>query len=228
MFVKIEGITNEEDALLAVAMGADAVGFVFAPSPRQVAVAHARSIASRLPPEILTIGVFRDETPGRVVDMVNSAGLRAAQLHGHETAEQTRWVRERLPLVIKAFVAGDPELDRLDDYGADAVVVDSPQPGSGQIFDWSLAEGRPDGVRTILAGGLTPENVGDAVRRVRPWGVDVASGVEAEHGEPGRKDAHKVRAFVEAARAAAPPDDDEFGPDPGSGGPYDWMQDGLL
>lgn len=220
MFVKIEGITNEEDALLAVAMGADAVGFVFAPSPRQVAVAHARAIASRLPPEILTIGVFRDETPSRVVDMVNNAGLRAAQLHGHETADQTRWVRERLPLVIKAFVAGDPDLDRLDDFGADAVVVDSPQPGSGQIFDWSLAEGAPPGRRIILAGGLTPENVGAAIERVRPWGVDVATGVELEGGPPGHKDARKVRAFIENARAAEAPDHDGAGPLP-----YDWMDE---
>jgi phosphoribosylanthranilate isomerase len=221
VFVKICGITREDDALLAIAMGADAVGFTFAPSRRQIAPSIARDIVKRLPPEILTVGVFRDEASSRVVDIVNHAGLRAAQLHGHESAETPRWIRQRVPFVIKAFVAGEPALERADTYGADALLIDSPRPGSGEVFDWSLAEGRPDGQRIILAGGLTPENVGDAIARVAPWGVDVASGVEAEHGEPGQKDAHKVKAFIDAARAAAPVDyhADE------SVAPYDWMRD---
>lgn len=227
MFVKICGITREDDALLAVAMGADAVGFTFAPSKRQIAPMLARDIVRRLPPEILTVGVFRDEAASRVVEIVNSAGLRGAQLHGHESAETTRWIRERVPFVIKAFAAGDPDLDRAASYGADAILIDSPRPGSGEVFDWTLAEGRPDGLKVILAGGLTPGNVADAVRRVQPWGVDVATGVEAERGEPGQKDAHKVRSFIEAARSTARPEE-EFGPDPGSGGPFDWMQDGSL
>ena len=227
MFVKICGITREDDALLAVAMGADAVGFTFAPSKRQIAPMLARDIVRRLPPEILTVGVFRDEAASRVVEIVNSAGLRGAQLHGHESAETTRWIRERVPFVIKAFAAGDPNLDHAASYGADAILIDSPRPGSGEVFDWTLAEGRPDGLKVILAGGLTPGNVADAVRRVQPWGVDVATGVEAERGEPGQKDAHKVRGFIEAARSAAVPEA-EFGPDPGSGGPFDWMQDGSL
>jgi phosphoribosylanthranilate isomerase len=224
VFVKICGITREEDALLAVAMGADAVGFTFAPSKRQIAPSIARDIVKRLPPEILTVGVFRDEASSRVVDIVNSAGLRAAQLHGHESAETTRWIRQRVPFVIKVFSAGDPELDRAESYGADAIMIDSPQPGSGEVFDWSLAEGRPDGVRMILAGGLNPENVGDAIARVAPWGVDVATGVEADRGEPGQKDARKVKAFIDAARAAAPVDyrADE------TVMPYDWMQDDHL
>ena len=226
MFVKICGITREDDALLAVAMGADAVGFTFAPSKRQIAPSIARDIIRRLPPDVLTVGVFRDEASSRVVEIVNTTGLRAAQLHGHESAETTRWIRERVPFVIKAFAAGDAALERVDEFGADAILLDSPTPGSGKVFDWSLAEGRPDGVRVILAGGLTPANVGEAVRRVRPWGVDVASGVESERGEPGQKDATKVKDFIEAARAAAPPADPEFAPDPGSGAPYDWMQDG--
>ncbi len=224
--MKICGITREDDALLAVAMGADALGFNFAPgSRRQIAPVLARDIARRLPPEILTVGIFRDEVASRVVEIVNSAGLRAAQLHGHESAETTRWVRERVPFVIKAFAAGDPSLERAADFGADAIMIDSPEPGSGVVFDWTLAEGRPDGHKVILAGGLTPDNVADAVRLVGPWGVDVATGVEADRGDPGQKDARKVRLFVENARAAAPVED-EFGPDPGSGAPFDWMQDG--
>jgi len=227
VFVKICGITREDDALLAVAMGADALGFNFAAgSRRQISPILARDIARRLPPEILTVGIFRDEAASRVVEIVNSAGLRAAQLHGRESAESTRWVRERVPFVIKAFAAGDPSLARAREYGADAIMIDSPQPGSGEVFDWTLAEGRPDGLKVILAGGLNPDNVADAIGKVQPWGVDVATGVEAERGEPGQKDARKVRLFIERARAAAPVQE-EFGPDPEPGAPFDWMQDGM-
>ena len=226
MFVKICGITREDDALLAVAMGADALGFNFVSgSRRQIAPAIARDIIRRLPPEILTVGIFRDEAASRVVEIVNSAGLRAAQLHGRESAETTRWVRERVPYVIKAFSAGDPALEKAASFGADAVMIDSPGGGTGEVFDWTLAEGRPDGLKMILAGGLDPDNVADAIRKVQPWGVDVATGVEAERGEPGQKDARKVRLFIESARTAAPDEGDGFGPDPGTG-PFDWMQDG--
>ena len=218
MFVKICGTTTEEDALLATAMGADAVGFVFAPSVRQVAVDHARDIARRLPAEILTVGVFRDEAPQRVVDLVHRAGLRAAQLHGSETPEDTQWIRERVGIVIKAFVAGSVGLDRRDEYGADAVIVDSHAPGSGEVFDWSLAEGAPVGKRFILAGGLTPENVADAIEVVRPWGVDVATGVESS---PGHKDPVKLRRFIANARAAEP---QHYQGDEGHV-PYDWQDD---
>lgn len=217
MFVKICGITNEDDALLAVALGADAVGFVFAPSTRQVTPTVARDIARRLPPEVLTVGVFRDELPERVVDVVTNAGLRAAQLHGHEAPEQTRYVRARVPFVIQAFAAGDPALQRAGDHRADAVLVDAPSPGSGRLFDWSLLEHVPLGLRILLAGGLTPDNVATAIDQVRPWGVDVSTGVEAS---PGRKDARKVKAFIDAARAAAPAP--YLGPDDT---PYDWQED---
>ncbi len=223
MFVKICGITREDDALLAVAMGADAVGFVFAPSRRQVAPAVVRDIVRRLPPEVLTVGVFRDEAPARVIDIVNATGLRAAQLHGRENAEATRLVRSRVPIVFKAFPAGDPRLDRASEYGADAILIDSASPGSGRVFDWSLAQRRPDGQRMILAGGLTPDNVAEAIARVRPWGVDVASGVEADRGEPGQKDARRVMAFVEAAKSADPRADENEGYEP-----FDWMQDDVL
>jgi phosphoribosylanthranilate isomerase len=218
MFVKICGVTSEEDALLAVAMGADAIGFVFAPSSRQVGAGRVRDIVRRLPPDVLTVGVFRDESAQRVVEICNTVGLRAAQLHGHETVEQTRTVRSKLSFVIKGFPAGDPALDRADEFGADAILIDSHAPGSGEMFDWSLAEGAPSNRRVILAGGLTPENVAEAIERVRPWGVDVSSGVELE---PGRKDARKVRDFVRNARAAAPRryqgDEDER--------PFDWEED---
>jgi phosphoribosylanthranilate isomerase len=217
VFVKICGTTSEQDALLAVAMGADAVGFVFAPSPRQIAVSLAREIARRLPPEILTVGVFRDEATAQVVKVVNTIGLRAAQLHGRETPLQTQWVRERVPCVIKAFAAGDPGIRHAADYGADVVLLDAASPGSGKVFDWKLFEGVPDGTRLLLAGGLRPENVANAISQVRPWGVDVVTGVEAA---PGRKDPRKLRAFVAAAKAAAVPVYESVGDDP-----FDWQEE---
>ncbi len=136
MFVKICGITNEDDALLSVAMGADAVGFVFAPSTRQVGVQQVYDIARRLPPEILTVGVFRDELPQRVIDIVHRAGLKAAQLHGHENPAAVAEVAAQVRWVIKAFPAASPALLHADDYGVDIVLVDAATPGSGQVFDW--------------------------------------------------------------------------------------------
>ena len=229
MFVKICGITTEEDALLAVALGADAVGFVFAPSRRQVAVDRVRDIVRRLPVGVLSVGVFRDELPERVVELVHRAGLGAAQLHGHESPEQTRLVRARVGTVIKAFPAGHPGLSALDSYGADIVLVDSATPGSGKVFDWSLAEDAPrTGHRVMLAGGLDPDNVADAIARVGPWGVDVSTGVERS---PGHKDPVKLRRFIEQAKAAgnAQPAPATTGPDPAVGvdpaAPYDWQED---
>lgn len=217
MFVKICGITNEDDALFAVAMGADAVGFVFAPSIRQIAAQQVYDITRRLPPEILTVGVFRDEHPERVIDTIGRAGLKAAQLHGHESPGMVREVAASVRWVIKAVVAGSPDALHANEFGTDLILVDAPSPGSGQVFDWGLFEGLPDGPRYILAGGLNPGNVANAVERVMPWGVDVASGVEKT---PGRKDALKVKSFVERARAAAPAP--HLGPDDL---PYDWADE---
>ena len=222
VFVKVCGITNEEDALLAVAMGADAIGLIFAPSRRQIARQRAADIVKRLPSEIVTVGVFSDESRERVVEIAHGARLRAVQLHGHTPAD-THWIRQRVPLLIKAFAAGDRRLDAADEYAADAIHIDSATPGSGEVFDWSLAEGAPSNRRIILAGGLTPDNVADAVRVVRPWGVDVATGVESS---PGRKDPRKMRAFIEAAKAADPPRPPEQGDRDVR--PFDWMLDEHL
>jgi phosphoribosylanthranilate isomerase len=200
MFVKICGITNEDDALLATALDADALGFVFAPSPRQVDAELVRDIVRRLPREMHTVGVFRNERPERVVEIVGRAGLHGVQLHGAEPASEVTWIRERVQFVIQAFAAGDPALSAAGKSAADIILVDSPAPGSGKVFDWRLAEGAPRGKRILLAGGLTAENVGDAIRLVRPWGVDVSTGVEHQ---PGRKDPGRLRRFVVAAREAA-------------------------
>ena len=172
MFVKVCGITREEDALLATALGADAVGFVFAPSSRQVAVPIVRDIVRQLPADMMTVGVFRNESARRVVEVVNEIGLRAAQLHGNETPEDCRWISERIPVTIRALAVGSPDLDYFDEFGADLLLLDSPVPGSGEVFDWSLAEGAPDNRKMILAGGLDPTNVTSAVERVGPYGVD--------------------------------------------------------
>jgi phosphoribosylanthranilate isomerase len=200
VFVKIDGVTCEEDALVAGSAGADAVGFVFAESSRQVELTSVRDIVDGLPEGLLTVGVFVDESPQRVVEIMKLCSLDVAQLHGAETPADTIWIRSQVGTVFKAFAAGSPSLAAAADYGADAVIVDSPGGGgSGQSFDWSLATGVPSGMQVILAGGLTPENVADAVRAVRPWGVDVSSGVESS---PGRKDHAKLHAFVTAAKSA--------------------------
>jgi len=218
MFVKICGITSEEDALLAVAMGADAVGFVFAPSPRQMSPAAVSAIVRRLPPEVLTVGVFRDERAQRVVEIINRGGLKAAQLHGQESREDCGYVSERVPLVIRGFAAGDSRLQHADEYGASIILLDAPSPGSGKVFDWRLAEGALRGRRLVLAGGLDAANVGEAIRTVHPWGVDVSTGVESA---PGHKDPTKIRAFVQAARAAEP---EPYDPEEVEG-PYDWQDE---
>jgi phosphoribosylanthranilate isomerase len=200
-FVKICGVTSEEDALLAVGLGASAIGFILAPSPRQLAASKVADIVKRLPSDTVTIGVFRDEAPQRVVDVVNHAGLTGAQLHGHETPATSIYVRERVGMVIKAFPAGSPRLQDAGEFGADLVLVDAPSPGSGRLVDFAMLEGLTDASRLVLAGGLTPDNVTEAIHRVQPFGVDVATGVESA---PGVKDPRKVAAFIAAARAAAP------------------------
>lgn len=230
VFVKICGVTNEDDALFAVAMGADALGFVFAPSPRQVSAGTARDIVRRLPEEVLTVGVFRDQSVKQVIRTAQEARLRAVQLHGHETPEQADEIRPYIQALIVAFSAGDPGLGRVDDYGADAVLIDSPSPGSGKVFDWSLAEGAPINRRLILAGGLTPENVEAGINEVKPWGVDVSTGVEAD-GMVGRKDPIKVERFISRAKAAGESLNlpVSAGPDPSNPKPgaFDWSELGL-
>jgi phosphoribosylanthranilate isomerase len=216
MFIKVCGTTCEDDALLAVALGADAVGFVFAPSPRQIAPQIAGDIVKRLPPEIVAVGVFQDEPPERVLSIAHAAGLRGVQLHGREPVETARWLSGRVPMVIQAFAAGDPQVGRAREYHADVILLDAAHPGSGQVFDWSLAAELPTGQRLMIAGGLTTANVGAAIARAHPWGVDAVSGIERE---PGRKDPIKMREFIEAARAAGAALE---GPELDDGAVYDW------
>jgi phosphoribosylanthranilate isomerase len=233
LFVKICGVTSESDALLAVGMGASAVGFIFAPSPRQMAPTAVADIVKRLPRETVTVGVFRDESPRRVVEIAGQIGLRAVQLHGLESAEGTRWVADRVNWTIKAFPAGHRNIERFAEYGAQTLLVDGPNPGSGELFDWRLAEGVVDPNRLMVSGGLGPDNVAGAVAHLHPWGVDVSSGVESS---PGVKDPGKIRDFVLAARLAGRlvagehpdtvDDDDDVGVGPRSATDlFDWQDD---
>ncbi len=217
MFVKICGITNEDDALLAVALGADAIGFIFAPSVRQVAVQKVYDITRRIPPEILTVGVFRDEHPRRVIELVQSSGVKAAQLHGHESPADVAAVSLHVRTVIKAVSAGTVDASRADEFGTKLILVDAPEPGSGAVFDWKMAAELPEGLHLILAGGLTPENVATGIAIVRPWGVDVSSGVESSHGS---KDPILMKRFIENAKSAAPAEYDG-----GDFVPYDWRDE---
>jgi phosphoribosylanthranilate isomerase len=220
MFVKICGITSEEDALLAIAMGADALGFIFAPSPRQVTPAKVREIIRRLPPEVLTIGVFRDELPSHVLEIMNVARMHGAQMHGHETPAMVHEVVKGSRFAIKAVVAGSVDARRAHEFHTNVVLVDGVQPGSGRLIDWSLISEIPDSVRVLLSGGLTSENVTAGIQQVRPWGVDVCSGVERV---PGHKDPIKLREFIATVRAAdQTPVEDAWN---AVEHPYDWMND---
>lgn len=229
MWVKICGTTNLDDARVAVEAGADALGFVFAESPRRVTAEQAREIVSELGQSsrqgqaVEKIGVFVDADFDGIVNAVLTAGLTGVQIHGDGDEGLAVRLRERFAgqerlriLQVLHFWAGadvwehalDDKLAVLGRNGAvDAVLVDSrtaqARGGTGIRFDWEAARRSfvdAPWLRMVVAGGLGPENVGDAIATLDPWGVDVVSGVEAA---PGRKDAAKVRAFVENARAAA-------------------------
>lgn len=204
--VKICGITNPEDARSAVDAGADALGFVFWPkSPRNVTPAAARLIIKKLPPFIATVGVFVNESTERIRKIANEAGLSSVQLHGDETPAQCADAGNGASFrVIKAFrVAEGFDIMSLDAYDVGACLLDAYKPGvpggTGEVFDWAKAVEAANRNRIILSGGLTPDNVGHAVELVRPYAVDVSSGVEAS---PGKKDADKVRRFIERVRKA--------------------------
>lgn len=198
MFVKICGVTTGGDAFYAARAGADAVGFVFwAASPRVADPVTVSGFVGDLPPGLLTVAVFRDEAIDRALDIVRTTGVDAVQVHGSAEADVSR-LRDRVRFLIEAVPAGPGLRERAARSPADLLLVDAAQPGSGRTFDWSLLDGVPK-ERILLAGGLTPGNVAEAIRRVGPFGVDVASGVEASAG---RKDRGKVRSFVRAARGA--------------------------
>jgi phosphoribosylanthranilate isomerase len=199
--VKICGITNLDDAMAAVDCGADALGFVFFKgSPRYIPYGSAASIIKNLPPFLTIVGVFVNEQPEHIENVITMIGIDVIQLHGEEPPERYTFTRR----VIKAMRVETLEsLDPLINYRgkASAFLLDTFTPdlfgGTGKIFNWDIALEAKQFGRIILAGGLTPDNVAEAVKRVRPYGVDVSSGVEFEKG---RKDFKKMQQFIERAK----------------------------
>lgn len=196
--IKICGLTNLDDALLAVDAGADALGLVFADSPRKVAPEVATHIIAALPPFVSAVGVFMDSPDRFVRKIAQELGLDAVQLHGEESPEECKQLPGKVIKRFNVFENDTPETlrQRMQRYGVAAYLLD-PGAGSGRPFDWNIAVGLPGPL--IVSGGLNPENVGNAIRLVRPFAVDVSSGVE---WEPGRKDPNKLKAFVQAVRDA--------------------------
>lgn len=198
--MKICGITRLQDGLAAAKMGADMVGFVFAKSPRRVAPEAAAEIISKLPRDVEKVGVFVEEPAQRVNDVTDRCGLTIVQLHGEEPPEFYRAVT--VP-VIKVFSLGrgpapDPAryVDEVDYFLLDTFVPGLAG-GTGRSFDWSLARGFGGSVPTIVAGGLNPENVRQAIKAASPFAVDVASGIESS---PGIKDRAKMAEFINRAK----------------------------
>lgn len=201
--VKICGITNAEDGIVAAESGADMLGFVFhEPSPRYVSVSDAARIAQKLPPHIVKVGVFVDAPEEAVLRAIGGCGLNLLQFHGNESPD---YCLQFGLMSMKAFrIRNAASLDDLAKYPTEAWLLDSyvaDKPGgTGERFNWDLArEAQGLGKPVFLAGGLNPENVADAVRLVQPYAVDVSSGVEAT---PGKKDLIKVEAFIRAAKGA--------------------------
>jgi phosphoribosylanthranilate isomerase len=207
-WIKICGTTCLEDALSSIAAGADALGFIFAPSKRRVTLEQAQQMIRELPQAVERIGVFMNSTPAEIARIAGEAGLTGIQMHGDESPAE---IYSQLPVgqrdalwKIKTILIQDGFEDRFDVAVTagmvDAYLLDSGA-GSGKTFDWQAARARLGGrqERLVIAGGLTPENVGEAIRAFNPWGVDVVTGVE--HG-PGRKDPEQLKAFVAAVRRA--------------------------
>ena len=200
--IKICGITRAEDALEAVRLGADALGFnFFRASKRYISPAAAAGIVARLRPFVTTVGVFVNQPEAELRAIAAESGIQVFQLHGDEPPD----LCARLPLPVVKAIAVDQvkTLSSLLSYEVSAFLLDTPSRGfggSGVPFDWSLAEGVSEVAPVILAGGLTPENVAEAIRAVHPYAVDVASGVESA---PGEKDPARMARFIDAARGAA-------------------------
>jgi phosphoribosylanthranilate isomerase len=202
--IKICGITNVEDALAAVDLGADALGFIFVPeTPRYIEPQNAARVINKLPPFITKVGVFADEPLENISQIIQTCGLNAIQLHGSETPEYCDKIRVRSrAIIIKSFRVKDRHsLSPIPEYKVSAYLLDTyvkgKKGGTGETFNWDLAIEAKKYGRIMIAGGLTPENVAEAIRHVQPYAVDVGSGVEAR---PGKKDHAKIKAFIENVR----------------------------
>ncbi len=200
--VKVCGITNPEDARTAAMAGADAVGLIFAESPRRIDVEQARKIAEALPDGILKVGVFVDAEPEEVLRIAGEVGLDYAQLHGDEDPETVAKIRKGGIGVIKALrVRNAKALAAVESYEADLFLLDAwsakLRGGTGERFDWELAKSLRGRDNIVVSGGLTPENVREAIEFFEPYGVDASSSLEER---PGKKNGERVRRFVGAAK----------------------------
>ncbi|MFF7080448.1 phosphoribosylanthranilate isomerase [Streptomyces lavendulae] len=196
LFVKICGLKTARDVDVAVEAGAGAVGFVFAPgSPRTIGAGAARELAARVPAGVLTVGVFRGQSVEEVRRFTEESGVRGVQLHGEEPPAHYEALRVPGRTLLRATAL---HVERCGEYGEDLLLIDAPDPGSGKPWNWGSAEfAAPEG-RWLLAGGLNPGNVREAVAATGAWGVDVSSGVESERGV---KSPELIRAFVSAAQS---------------------------
>ncbi|MDO8886651.1 phosphoribosylanthranilate isomerase [Candidatus Oleimmundimicrobium sp.] len=201
--IKICGITNIEDALLVSKLGADALGFVFAESPRRIDVETGEEINSALPPFISRVGVFVNEKTETVKAIASRCRLDILQFHGSESSNYCNSFSQK---IIKAFRVKDiNDLDRLSDYDVNGYLldtfIDGKPGGTGEVFNWEIGKkAKGFGKPVILSGGLNPGNVIDAINFVQPYAVDVSSGVEER---PGKKDPNKIQAFIKACQAAS-------------------------
>ena len=201
--VKICGITERQDALDAIRLGADAIGLVFYPlSPRCVTPAHASAIVDGLPPFVTIVGLFVNASRDEIGKVLDTVIINLLQFHGTECPEYCAQHARPYIKALRVREGMDLLAERQRYAGASALLLDAYQPGlpggTGQAFDWTLIPA-PLAPGIILAGGLTPDNVGEAVRRVRPYAVDVSGGVEREKG---RKDAGKIEAFIRGVTSA--------------------------
>ncbi len=197
--IKVCGITNIEDALLALSLGVDAVGFVFAESERRITPVNAKKIIDELPQSILKVGVFVDEEEKRTREILKLCRLDMLQFHGDESPSHILRFRER---VIKSFrIEDEDSLKAIPNYKASAYLLDTYSSevygGTGEVFNWDLAVEAKKFGPIILSGGLNPDNVVEAIKKVKPWAVDVSSGVESS---PGKKDPQKLEEFVKKVR----------------------------
>ncbi len=201
MRIKICGITRVEDALAAEAASADAIGLIFAErSKRRVTLEQAAEISGALGPFMNRVGVFVNAPLKEVFSTAQTLKLSAVQLHGQESAEYAAELRPYIQVIRAVSFHAGLDVERLQEFPADAFLIDGLKPGSGERFDWSQAKSLRGLPRFILAGGLTPENVAAAARTLNPYAVDVASGVEVQ---PGIKEKGKIQDFVRGAREAA-------------------------